>query len=379
MRKSAWLCGFAISKVGAIDRVPMRKMLRLSSTDLHAIVSRRVRGEADSDMAAVEAPRVPVTPCGSGEACGVAGGNVEAAQGARVKANQHTSPWTSESVTFLIENYPKHGKKWCADALGMLEHQIRGKASALGLKARGLSDAWHKKQKEHADKLRGRKRPEQADVMRRLHETGAFARSEDQNKAVGERTKKWIEENGHPRGMAGKKHNAEAREKMSVSGKNRFKNESEEIKASRLMKGLKTKAANGTLVNPRPQASWKAGWREVGGQRCYFRSAWEANYARYLQFLLEKDQIAKWEHEPETFWFESIKRGCRSYLPDFRVTERNGEKVFHEVKGWMDARSKTKINRMRIYHPAVKLIVIDAKAYSVIKKSVSSLIHGWEA
>lgn len=53
----------------------MRKMLRLSSTDLHAIVSRRVRGEADSDMAAVEAPRVPGAFSGSGEAGGIAGGN----------------------------------------------------------------------------------------------------------------------------------------------------------------------------------------------------------------------------------------------------------------------------------------------------------------
>lgn len=136
--------------------------------------------------------------------------------------------------------------------------------------------------------------------------------------------------------------------------------------------------AEALYAGPRIGATWKCGWREVGGQRCYFRSRWEANYARYLQFLLEKNQITKWEHEPETFWFEKIKRGCRSYLPDFRVTEPNGSIVYHEVKGWMDDRSKTKIKRMGIYHPTVRLIVIDAKPYKEIQKKLSSLLPGWE-
>ena len=92
-------------------------------------------------------------------------------------------------------------------------------------------------------------------------------------------------------------------------------------------------------------ASCKSGWREIGGIRKYYRSRWEANYARYLEFLKVNGEIEKWEHEPETFWFEGIKRGVMSYLPDFRVTEKNGDIVFHEVKGWMDARSITKIKR----------------------------------
>ena len=94
--------------------------------------------------------------------------------------------------------------------------------------------------------------------------------------------------------------------------------------------------------------------------------------------LLPIGEIKKWEHEPETFWFESIMRGCRSYLPDFRVTENNGSIVYHEVKGWMDARSKTKIKRMAKYHPDVKLIVIDSKAYNALAKQMSKSIVGWE-
>jgi hypothetical protein len=127
-----------------------------------------------------------------------------------------------------------------------------------------------------------------------------------------------------------------------------------------------------------PPGSWKAAWRTIGGQRCYFRSSWEANYGRYLEWLRANGQIKKWEHEPETFWFEAIKRGTRSYLPDFRVTEINGRIEYHEVKGWMDDRSKTKIRRMAKYHPTVILKVIDGKAYKALAKQVSRLVEGWE-
>lgn len=126
------------------------------------------------------------------------------------------------------------------------------------------------------------------------------------------------------------------------------------------------------------KTTWKAGWREIGGKKKYFRSRWEANYARYLEYLKKHKEIKEWDHEPETFWFDGIKRGCRSYLPDFRVTLNNGEVEFYEVKGWMDDRSKTKIKRMAKYHPDIKLIVIQEKEYNFIKKAVSPLIPDWE-
>ena len=61
----------------------------------------------------------------------------------------------------------------------------------------------------------------------------------------------------------------------------------------------------------------------------------------------DQGEILKWEYEPETFWFEKIKRGVRTYTPDFKVTEKDGSIIFHEVKGYMDARSKTKLKRMK--------------------------------
>jgi len=132
------------------------------------------------------------------------------------------------------------------------------------------------------------------------------------------------------------------------------------------------------VSQPRSNATWKSGWREIGGVRKYYRSRWEANYARYLQFLKEQGKISEWKHEPKTFWFESIKRGCRSYLPDFWVKETNGQEAYHEVKGWMDDRSKTKIKRMKKYHPEVKLIVIDSKGYKALAKTCSVVVKGWE-
>jgi len=116
----------------------------------------------------------------------------------------------------------------------------------------------------------------------------------------------------------------------------------------------------------------------VAGKRIYFRSRWEANYARYLEWLRKKDEIISWEHEPQTFWFLEIKRGMRSYLPDFKVIEKNGTEAFHEVKGWMDQASRTKLNRMAKYYPHIRVILIDSASYKSIAKLMSRIIPDWE-
>ena len=109
----------------------------------------------------------------------------------------------------------------------------------------------------------------------------------------------------------------------------------------------------------------------------FVRSGWEANYARYLKWLVSKNQIKCFEYEPDTFWFEEIKRGVRSYLPDFKVTNNDGSIEYHEVKGYMDDKSKTKIARMAKYYPQIKLIIVDKKYYNSIKK-ISRMIPNWE-
>jgi hypothetical protein len=111
----------------------------------------------------------------------------------------------------------------------------------------------------------------------------------------------------------------------------------------------------------------------------YWRSGWEANYCRYLNFLVKQKIIYKWEYEPDTFWFNEIKRGVRSYLPDFKVWEtKYSEPHYIEVKGYMDAKSKTKIKRMAKYYPDIQLIVVGRKQYDEIKNKLSKVIPNWE-
>jgi hypothetical protein len=115
---------------------------------------------------------------------------------------------------------------------------------------------------------------------------------------------------------------------------------------------------------------------DLGG--LYVRSAWEANYARYLDWLVQIGDIRGWEYEPVTFEFHAIKRGTRFYTPDFKVTNCDGSVEYHEVKGWMDPKSKTKLKRMKRYYPDVPVTVIDADAYRALARDVSGFIPNWE-
>lgn len=130
------------------------------------------------------------------------------------------------------------------------------------------------------------------------------------------------------------------------------------------------------IIKSRPQTH--KGWRTIGRRKWYFKSKWEMNYARYLNWLRKNKQIKKWDYEPDTFWFDGIRRGVTNYKPDFKVWENNGDIIYHEVKGYMDAKSKTKIKRMAKYHPDTKLIVIERKKYNEIKTKLCRVIPGWE-
>lgn len=216
-------------------------------------------------------------------------------------------------------------------------------------------------------------------VEQRKVKARKFTTAEERSAHMSSVQKSLIAERGHPRHMTGKHHTPAAKALISQASVIANAARTDEQKTAYLIKALKTKEANGTMVQPRTGSSWKAAWREIGGIRKYYRSKWEANYAYYLEWLKQQGQIASWAHEPKTFWFEGVKRGCVSYLPDFLVVEKDGTEAFHEVKGWMDARSATKIKRMAKYYPQVTLIVIDSKAYGKLKTQVSKFVPGWEA
>lgn len=114
--------------------------------------------------------------------------------------------------------------------------------------------------------------------------------------------------------------------------------------------------------------SIKSGDYDINGKKMFFRSKWEANYALYLDFLKQKKEILQWEFEADVFVFDKIKFGTRSYRPDFKITNNNSSIEYHEVKGYMDSRSKTKLKRMKKYYPKVKLILIAKDEYYALKK-----------
>lgn len=115
---------------------------------------------------------------------------------------------------------------------------------------------------------------------------------------------------------------------------------------------------------------------DLGG--LYVRSSWEANYARYLNWLIAQGQISKWEYEPETFEFHKITKGNKFYTPDFRITNIDGSIEYHEVKGWLDNDSKVKLNRFARYYPDIKLVLIDKPVYTAIARTMRPLIQEWE-
>ena len=265
--------------------------------------------------------------------------------------------WSSEEISKLTQLYMRVplDTKDIARQLGRTVDAVEIKAGRIGL----------------SNASRPKKLPEDI-VSRRKHAT-----KNDANRAIGEAARARIAQKGHPRGALGMKHTAATKKIIAEKSRAVWSSKTPMERDAHIFSALQAKRAAGVRI-ANPRGSWKAAWRLVGSQRVFFRSRWEANYARYLEWLRTIGQIAGWEHEAKTFWFDGIKRGCVSYLPDFKVTNLDGSIEWHEVKGWMDARSKTTLARMARYHPTEKLVVIREKQYMEIKRKVSALINGWE-
>lgn len=109
--------------------------------------------------------------------------------------------------------------------------------------------------------------------------------------------------------------------------------------------------------------SAKGGHRE--DLNMYFRSMWEANFARILNF-----KNLKWEYEKKSFQLEP----SFSYTPDFYVVE---EDVFYELKGRMDDKSKRQLELMAKVFPNVTVHVIDGAKYAELRVQFKHLVD-WE-
>ena len=189
-----------------------------------------------------------------------------------------------------------------------------------------------------------------------------------------------IARDGHPRHMLGKKHTAETLGRMSSASKAMWADPNSKInspeQSQRRSDHMVAMAAAGKL---RGGYSRGAGGRRADLDNRYFRSSWEANYARLLNFLVKQGEILSWEFETKTFVFEAIKRGTRAYTPDFKVMLPDGSYEWHEVKGWLDQKSRTRLKRMAKYFPEEKIVLRDAAYFKKLNKSaIPGLLPNWE-
>jgi len=138
------------------------------------------------------------------------------------------------------------------------------------------------------------------------------------------------------------------------------------------------------------------------------RSSYEANVARYLKWMVEVGALLRWEYEPERFWFcaeppgfrprcdgpkdlfpaqeflrkrrlAGVVHGHRWYVPDFKLIEREDEPAYYwEVKGWFDDPSRVRLERMALYWPGVRVVLVDSAAYRILKQRARPVCPAWE-
>lgn len=311
--------------------------------------------------------------------------------------NAIAKPWTYDEKATLLGLYRSKTRKEIGEQIGRTVGAVRAMCSEMRLNTKKVPD-WTESEIEIlrnaytdpegaiqisalADKL-GRLK---SNVCRKARELGlATTRSRKhwhEPGTISARVKAHQAKNGHPRGALGVVHTAEARAKIGAASRASWadaasKLNSEDCKQKRSDNMYRRSMFGRTAENTYSRC--KRGRREDLGET-FFRSSWEANYARYLNFIQSAGTIERWEYEPRTFLFEKIKRGTRSYLPDFKVYLPDGSHQWHEVKGWMDDKSRVRIARMRKYYPKEPLEIIDSKFFKSCRaQNLHKIIAFWE-
>lgn len=287
------------------------------------------------------------------------------------KANSlNIGKWTDAEISFLVEEYPNKGKEYCAEKLNRTHHSIRMKAYCLGLKQNRKSEFFADWQKRAAKNKNGDVWPDGhiKFIKENYKEFGRIGVAKALN-----RTPKSVQVKASRLGLIQSnectyKNKIKAWSKIPVIRQQELRQERSDSMSLRQSRG---ELRNGYSRGMQGRRS------DLGG--LFVRSSWEANYARYLNWLVSKNKIYRWEYEPDTFWFLEIKRGVRSYKPDFKIwDEINSVPYYVEVKGWMDKKSKTKLSRMEKYYPEVRVDVVDQKEYNAIKRQICKVIECWE-
>ena len=317
-----------------------------------------------------------------------------------------TRPWTEDDKTMLISLYPYKTNKELCVILEKTDGQLRWMKSQLGLNSKFkpftneekmLIEQFYKDNRNTMDlesfaKSLGRQK---TSISRYAKKIGLTKYGREKSEESIEKIKHSLEiyhesdeyqmnvkpkqvellnyyaKNNHPRGMLNKHHTKETCEKLSESHIILFKNMSDEEKHIRAMKSVNTRRKRdviGTTTNAYSRC--KGGFRKDLNH--YFRSAWEANIARILDYL-----HIEWKYEYKRFHFNQETEKILSYQPDFYLPQYD---KWIEVKGWMDNTSKKRLELFNIYYPleSTRLILINEDIYKSLKTQYSLLIENWE-
>lgn len=304
----------------------------------------------------------------------------------RLKITDTSDNWTPEEIDILRLEYKSYNLRELSDKIGKNKTNVCRKAKEIGLDRTKRKKEVRKSHSCYIKGLfldkNGNSLPEEektkirSELMKKHYKDHPEARE-----ATGKRARKYIKEFGHPRGMLGKHQSKEVRDAMSKRVKEMWEDPSSPFNTTEFREKASDRMVNDRKQNPEKyRKAYSRGHQgkrgDLGG--LYVRSSWEANYARYLNTLVKSGEIYKWEYEPDTFWFLTIKRGVRSYLPDFKIWRcENSTPYYVEVKGWMDDKSKTKLKRMAKYYPDIKIVLFQNAEYKELKK-ISDKIPMWE-
>lgn len=244
--------------------------------------------------------------------------------------------WTADDDKVLLKEYARHKMENTLDelarSLGRTKQFICRKARVLG-----LTNAKEK-------------------VM-----------SERSRLKLSESTKRWVSEHGHPRGFLGHKHGDATRKKLSERSHSSWcdpnsahhsdfcrQKRSDNLHKMKMDGVLSVYSRCGDHVI------------DINGIRYTFKSSWEVEVAKRLQMLVDEGVIKGWGYEVKHFNFDDMKRGMRSYCPDFEVVLCDDSLMYIEVKGWKMPKAMKRIAMFRERYPDVKLYIIDEDEYSKV-------------
>jgi len=193
-------------------------------------------------------------------------------------------------------------------------------------------------------------------------ERGSYERTEDQNEKLSRTLKKKYELGWNPNTEEHRAKLSKIMKEAWASGDFSKKSKETCIRKYGTLHWMKSEKAYKMLVK-RIETSWaRQGFRT--DLKKYFRSSWEANFARICDF-----EGRKWKYEPEFFMINNETR----YTPDFLV-----EDTYYEIKGYDYPTGKEKIKLFREKFKHIKFELIDSESYKKLEKKYKDLIKEWE-